>query len=173
MCRRRHERLRDVLHEDEVAHDEAVAPDLKRPPGERCLQERRHSLCAASPLQGAVGVREAQHDTVETASAEEREIALDRELVQAMGGDRLGRRRFRDRDRGRGSVHRAAGRDEHEAAHAELGGKRHQPRRGSNIIGDLTCRIGLGERRRGRPGEEVHHLGRDEFAQPCRVAELA
>jgi glycosyltransferase involved in cell wall biosynthesis len=102
--------LRDVGRIEVVAHHAPVAPDLRRPPVQHGLHQRRDdALPPVRVLPGAERVGDAEHGVVQPVQvAVEVEVLLHRQLAHPVGGDRVRRRVLADRD-GRGdAVHRAA-----------------------------------------------------------------
>src|SRR5207248_2638436 len=87
-----------------------------------------------------------------------REVLLDHQLADAIGGDRLGWRRLRSRHDLRVSVNRTARGQKYEALQAKLAAKIKQRERGEHVVADIACHVGIGWLRRRRMDEVVKDI---------------
>src|SRR5207248_688437 len=89
----------NVLNVDEIANGGPVSPNLDWFTLETARDERcDNSLVLGGSLKGPEGIGDPKHTIVETMKVlVKREVLLDHQLADAIGGDRLGWRRLRSR----------------------------------------------------------------------------
>ncbi len=146
---------------DVVADHVTVAPDLHRPAGLHRFDQRRHqALAAERALHRAVAVGDPERDRRRTAEPGIKlQVFLDHQLVDAIGGDRLGGRRFRDRHRRRNAIDRAAGRHEHDLPDPGRPAQLEQLHRSDRVDLQVGDRVLVGHVRVGAAQQVEHDLG--------------